>query len=259
MKLRHDAISVNQSKPGLRSTRNGFVKAALLSASIAAASFACTTQEEHHHYITIEPPATEQPQDPCPPPVASLSCRAPRIGAILGDGQNIRVGDRLVSFEGDSDFDGQVLMKVTDRNCEVRNQGNAVIGEQMAVEGVADGITITVLDAEARSVEVEISLPLVIAGVLNQGEGLLVPSTTVSLRLDDLSTAPSTEPPSALLSVRSRVGEEDITIDYLDVREGTAEPFAISPARYSVGAPVVSPGTTFAANRAELEVFRCDE
>ncbi len=243
-----------------RSPSREFAKAAVLAASLALLPSACTT-ESHYYYTTVEVPrqGEEQPEEACPAPLASLSCRAPRINAVLEDGQNVRVRDRLVSFEGDSDFNGEVVMKVTDRACQPISQGSAQVGEPYAIEGAAEGVTLTVLDAEARSVEVEISLPLIVSGSLNQGESLPIPSTANRLQLDDLSTAPENEPPSALLSLLGTIGTEDVTLAHLDVQEGAAQPFDSGSGQISVGAPVVSPGYTFGAKRAEIEVFRCEE
>jgi len=265
MKLSHSTVQSdleqgrkNSRTPSRPRSFGSFGKAAVLAASLAILPSACTP-ENHYYYTTVEaPPPAERPEETCPAPVASLSCRTPRINAVLEGGQNIRVKDRLVSFEGDADYDGQVVMKVTDRACSPISQGNAQIGEPYAVEGASDGITLTVLGAEAHSVEVELSLPLIVAGSLNQGEGLiLTPGTPpqLLLQLDDLSTSPANEPPSALLSLI----QNGNTIQHLDVQEGAAEPFGVNGARMSAGAPVVSPGYTFGANRAEIEVFRCDE
>jgi hypothetical protein len=100
-------------------------------------------------------------------------------------------------------------------------------------------------------VELEVSLPVVVSGDLEQGESLVLPETQLMITLDDISVHPTVEPPSALLSL----SEADIVLQHFNVTEGHAEQILEGP--YSVGAPVVSPGYSFAENRATIEVFNC--
>lgn len=143
-------------------------------------------------------------------------------------------------------------------DCEESGSSEVNIGDSYPITssiGAEDGY-MQVLSVNSDSVEIEASLPLVVAGDINAGESLMVPvdfPTQVSIRLDDISIYPTNEPPSALLSIIS----DDIVVGYMDLPEGTAKAPSIFENLITVGAPVVSPGYTFGAIRVELELFYC--
>ena len=247
-----------------------FAHAALLTAGLATLNNGCggDTLTHNHYYCddgaagstssTSEEgaggqAAEENPNEVCSKTlVGSLSCSNPKIIATLHDDEMIRVGEDLLNFESDGT---SVVLNIIDENCDVLTQQNLEVGVSPDPE---ESISLTVLSAVPGSVDVEVFMPLIVAGTVNQGESLQISdseeTTVLAIHLDDLSVYPSDEPPAALLSLL----EDDNVILTLDITEGSTELLTLGPSHLSVRAAAVSAGYTFAAKRAEIEVYDCD-
>lgn len=255
---------------GAASRMRIFANATLLSAGLALASVGCGDTIHYHYYNQPQetPETPEAPEVPEPVPcvdtvVETLSCEQPRIIVDLEEGKHIRLSSddspyAFITFEKSEDGEDSRELVYLDGNCvrtssETLQVGGSVTGDPGFEAG--EPAHITLVDADNDSAEVEVALPLIASGDLNQGEELVftavTPAPEFRARLDDLSVYPANEPPSALVSLVA----DGITIQHLDINEGTAEP--VVEDQMSIGAPTVSPGVSFGAMRATIEVFYC--
>ncbi len=245
-------------------------KASVLAAGLAALSGCGDTINNHFHYYD-SPDAgqtdsgKEEPsgKQMCSRTVVdTLSCESPRISATLRDGDALELGKDnmfiLVYFEADPTGTNTYAITFLDKDCEILSQEPMQVGDTYeggTPPGAAEPARITLVSAYDNLVEVEISLPLIVSGDLNQGESLVFSyaSSEVQVLLDDLSVTPANEPPSAILSFIV----DDVLVKHLDAQEGKAE--VAVPDVMSVRAAEVAAGYTFGAKWATIEVFYCGE
>jgi len=245
------------------------VAAVVLSTSLA---FGCGGQEQRCPDLGPVPDSGPVEVVPtCDSEPVSVSCESGSAERLLRVGDELSVdtadGNRTV-FVNDvlSDTSGAVYVEVSvyDENCEFLSNELISQNDPQPFESTGpshlfsvqfggtseDGwaqIEITQADCDVCQGESS-----EFSGDINQGETLA--AGAFRIRLDDLSTIPSNEPPSAVLSVLDHM---DNVLDHAEVQEDDSVVLEFGSTTMTIAADEVAAGYTFGAKWASLSVTLC--
>ncbi len=255
-----------------KTSRNPVKKAAAAVVLATSLAFGCGGQEQHCRDLENNPDSGPVEVVPtCDSQSVSVSCESGSSERLLRTGDELSVetpdGTSTI-FVNDvlSDTSGNVYVEVSvyDENCELVDIGIISPDDPQPLNSVGPSILFSVQfggTSVDKWAQVEISQAecdvcegdtLEASGDVNQGESLLI--RDFKIRLDDLSTIPSNEPPSAVLSVLDHM---DNVLDHVEIQEGSFESMEFGSTTLTIAATEVAAGYTFGAKWASLSVTLC--
>ncbi|MBU0526850.1 hypothetical protein KKE92_00055 [Candidatus Micrarchaeota archaeon] len=256
-----------------KTERNSIKRAAAAVILATSLAFGCGGQEQR--CPELGPVPDSGPVEPVPacdsPDPISVSCGSEPTERLLRVGDELSVdtdeGTRTV-FVNDvlSDTSGNVFLEVSiyDENCEFLDNGLISQNDPQPLDSVGSGRLFSVQfggTSDERWAQVEITQAdcdlcegetSEISGDINQGELLI--AGAFKIRLDDLSTIPSNEPPSAVLSILDHL---DNVLDHVEVQEDTSAVLEFGSVTMTITANEVAAGYTFGSKWADLSVTLC--